>query len=94
MLKIVLTSFFFIIELALHTISLLGQLVFCTYTLFGTLKEHYGNGRVVMTLDIGSDVRKSGVWSGYTRLYVCPRTAKRFGPFGTNDYKLSFREGF
>ena len=44
MLKIVLTpfffSFFFIIlaELALDTILLLRQLVFCTYTLFGTLK--------------------------------------------------------
>ena len=55
MLKVVLTSFFFIIiaELALHTVLLLGQLVFCTYALFGTLKIH---GLVVMVLDSGSDV--------------------------------------
>ena len=41
MLKVVLTSFFFIIlaELALHTVWLLGQLVFCTYALFGTQKN-------------------------------------------------------
>ena len=56
----VLTSFFFVIlvELALHTVSLLGQLVFCTYTLFGTLKIHYGNDRVDMALDSGSDIRE------------------------------------
>ena len=43
MLKVVLTSFFFIIlaELALDTILLLLQLVFCSYTLFGTLKTHF-----------------------------------------------------
>ena len=44
MLKVVLTSFFFftiLAELALDTILLLRQLVFCTYTLFGTLKIHY-----------------------------------------------------
>ena len=45
-----------LVELALHTVSLLGQLVLYTYTLFGTLKIHYGNGRVVMALDSGSDV--------------------------------------
>ena len=58
MLNVVLTSFFFIIlaELALHTVSLLGQLVFCSYALFGTLKIHYECGRVVMALDSGSDV--------------------------------------
>ena len=49
--------FYYIIEPALQTFSLLGQLVFCTYTLFGTLKIHYGSGRVVMALDSGSDVR-------------------------------------
>ena len=40
LLKVVLTFFFIVIlaEHALHTVSLLGQLVFCTYTLFGTLK--------------------------------------------------------
>ena len=43
MLKVVLTSFLFIIlaELALDTMLLLRQLVFCTYILFGTLKIHY-----------------------------------------------------
>ena len=46
-----------VVELALHTVSLLGLLVFCTYPLFGILNIHYGNGRVVMTLDSGSDVR-------------------------------------
>ena len=58
MLKNCFAVFFFIIfaELALHTISLVGHLVFCTYTLFGTLKLHYGNGRVVMALDSGSDI--------------------------------------
>ena len=61
MLKVVLTSFFFIIlaELALHTVSLLGELVFCTFALFGILKIHYECGRVVMALDSGSDVRSS-----------------------------------
>ena len=59
MLKIVLTSFFFIIlaELVLHTLSLLGQLVFYTYTLFGTLKFHYECGRIVEALESGSDFR-------------------------------------
>ena len=59
MLKVVSTSFFFIIlaELAMHTVSLLGQLVFCTYALFGTLKVLYECGRVVMALDSWSDVR-------------------------------------
>ena len=54
MLKVVLTSFFFIIlaELALHT----SHLVFYTYALFGTLKTQYECGRAVMTLDIRSDV--------------------------------------
>ena len=55
MLKVVLTSFCFIItiiiiilaELALDTILLLRQLVFCTYTLFGTVKIQYGHGRVL-----------------------------------------------
>ena len=50
MLKAVLTSFFFFIilaELTLDIILLLRQLVFCTYTLFGTLKIHYQYGRVV-----------------------------------------------
>ena len=44
--KIVLTSFFFIIlaKLALNTVSLLGQLVFCTYALFGTLIIHFECG--------------------------------------------------
>ena len=57
MLKVVLTFFcFFIIiiiiiiitlaELALDTILLLRQLVFCTYSLFGTGKIQYGHGRV------------------------------------------------
>ena len=57
MLKVVLTSFFFIISAALHIVLLLGQLVFCTYSLFGTLKIHYRNVRVVMAFDSGSDVR-------------------------------------
>ena len=59
MLKFVLTSVFFILlaELALHTVLLLGQLVFCPYALFGTLKIHYECGLVVMVLDSGSDVR-------------------------------------
>ena len=53
MLKVVLTSFCVIIlaELALHTVSVIGQLVFCTYALFGTLKIHYECGRVVKALD-------------------------------------------
>ena len=73
MLKVVLTSIFFIIlvELALHTVSLLGQLVFCTYTLFGTLKIHYGNGRVVMALDSGSDV--DGFKSPHQRSFFCAK---------------------
>ena len=59
MLKSVLKSFFFIIlaELALDTILLLRQLVFCTYTLFGTLKIRYHYGRVIIALDFGSDGR-------------------------------------
>ena len=59
MLKVLLTSFFFIIlaELALHTVLLLGKLDFGTYALFGTLKLHYECGRVVRVLDSGSDVR-------------------------------------
>ena len=43
-------------EFALHTVLLLGQLVFCTYALFGTLKLHYECGLVVMVLNSGSDV--------------------------------------
>ena len=59
MLKVVIMSFFFIIlaKLALHTVLLLGQLVFCTYALFGTLKVHYVCGLVVRVLDSGSEVR-------------------------------------
>ena len=59
MVKVVLKSFCFIIlaELAVHTVSVLGKLVFCTYALFGTLKIHYEYGRVVKALDSGSDVR-------------------------------------
>ena len=63
MLKVGLTSFFFFLlyivlaELALHTVSLLGQLVFCTYALFGILNIHYECGRVVKALDSCSDVR-------------------------------------
>ena len=55
MLKVVLTSFFFIIlaELALHTVLLLGQLVFSTYALFGPLKLYYECGLVVRVLDSG-----------------------------------------
>ena len=51
--------FFFIIfaELALDTILLLRQLVFCTYTLFGTLNIDHDYGRVVIALDFGSDGR-------------------------------------
>ena len=57
MLKVVLTSFFFIIlaELALDTILPFCQLVFCTYTLFGILKISYDYGRVVIALDFVSD---------------------------------------
>ena len=60
MLNVVLTSFFFSIlaELALDTILLLRQLVFYTYTLFGTLKIHHHYGRVVIALDFGSDGRE------------------------------------
>ena len=59
MIEVVLTSFFFTIlaELALHTVLLLDQLVFCIYALFGTPKIHYECGRVVMALDSGSGVR-------------------------------------
>ena len=59
MLKVVLTSFFFIIlaELALRTVLLLGQLVFYTYASFETLKLHYEYGLVVMVLHSGSRVR-------------------------------------
>ena len=59
MLNVVLASSFFIIlaELALHTVPLLGQLVFCTFALFGTLKIHNECGRVVMAFDSTSDVR-------------------------------------
>ena len=59
MLKVVLTPSFFIIlaELALHTVSLLGQLVFCTYALFEIPKFNYECGVVVRVLDSGSDVR-------------------------------------
>ena len=59
MLKVVLTSFFFITlaELALDTILLLHQLVLCNYTLFRTLKIHYHCGRVVIALDFRSDGR-------------------------------------
>ena len=55
MLQVVLTSLFFIIiltELALDTILLLRQLVFCTYTLYGTLKIQYHYGRVAIALDL------------------------------------------
>ena len=50
-------SFFFIIlaELALDTILFLRQLVFCTNTLFATLKIYYDYGREVIALDFGSD---------------------------------------
>ena len=43
MLKVVLTSLFFTVlaEPALDIILLLRKFVFCTYTLFGTLKIHY-----------------------------------------------------
>ena len=47
--------FIILAELALHTVSLVGQLVFCTYALFGTLKMHYEFGREVIALDSGSD---------------------------------------
>ena len=58
MLKVVLDSFLFIIlaELPLRTVTLLGQHVFCTCALFGTLKVHYECGPVVMALDSRSDV--------------------------------------
>ena len=42
--------FIILAELALDTILLLRQLVFCTYTLFGTLKIRYGYGRVVIAV--------------------------------------------
>ena len=50
MLKVFWRPSFFIIlaELALNPILLLRQVVFCTYTLFGTLKIHYHYGRVVI----------------------------------------------
>ena len=69
MLKVVLTSFFLIIlaELALDTILLFCQLVFCTYTLFGTLEIHYDYGRVVIALNFGSDGR--GFDSHHRRSY-------------------------
>ena len=56
MLKVALASFFFIIlaELALDTILLLRQLVFCTYILFETVKIHYDYDRVIIALDFGS----------------------------------------
>ena len=55
MLNVVLTAFFFIVlaELVLHTVSLLDQLAFCTYALFGITKIHYECGRVVMAF-VGS----------------------------------------
>ena len=49
--------FILLADLVLHTVLLLGQLVFCTYALFGTLRHHYKCGLVVMALDSGSDVR-------------------------------------
>ena len=59
MLKVVLTSFVFIIltEVALHTVLLLGQLVFFVLRLYLELKRHYEFGLVVMVLKCGSDVR-------------------------------------
>ena len=56
MLKVVLTSFCFIIlaELALDTVLSLRQLVFYTYILFVTLKIHDDYDRVVIALDFGS----------------------------------------
>ena len=66
MLKVVLTSFFFFIMLA-ELVLLLRQLVFCTYTLFGTLIIHYHYCRVVIALDFGSDDR--GFGSHYRRSY-------------------------
>ena len=59
MLKVVLTSLFFIIlaELALRTILFLGQRVFSTHALFGTLTLYYECGLVVRVLDSRSDVR-------------------------------------
>ena len=71
MLKVVLTPFFFFIllaELALHTVLLLGQLVICTFTLFGTQKLHYECGLVVRVLDSGSDVRG---FDPHHRRYFC-----------------------
>ena len=57
MLKVVLMSsflyYFILAELAMHTVLLLGQLVFCIYALFGTLNNHYECGLVVMVLDSG-----------------------------------------
>ena len=61
MFKVVLMFSFIIIvilaELALDTILLLRQVVFCTYTLFGTLNIPYGYVRVVFALDFRSDGR-------------------------------------
>ena len=51
------SGFIILAELALHTVWLLGQLVLCTYALFGTLKIHYACSRLVMALDSGSEVR-------------------------------------
>ena len=61
MLKVVLTFFFFVIltELAIHTVLLLGQLVFYTYTLFGTLKIHYECG--TSGYSVGLRIRRSWV---------------------------------
>ena len=47
--------FIVLAELALDTILLLRQLVFCTYTLFGTQIFHYHYGQVVIAVDFGSD---------------------------------------
>ena len=73
MLKVVLTSFFCIIlaELALHTVSLLGQPLFCTYTLFGTIEIHCGNDRGVVALDSGSDA--GGFKPPNRRSFFCTR---------------------
>ena len=44
-----------LVELALDTILLLRELMFCTDTIFGTLKIHYQYGRMVIALEFGSD---------------------------------------
>ena len=41
----------------MDTIFLLRQLVFCTYTLFGTLKVYYHYDQVFIALGLGSDGR-------------------------------------